>query len=182
MALSLEELKELRKRITDPNEDMDPWDRVKFMTFLNKYGNGDEDDNITDTQKAKRDSFRGNYDRYYAPFMAGFGNASQSDILPPIYKQSNPFNKEKDILRKMKYNKMQNRWSNADPFLTAGAHGLGLMTAMSGGIPGLVGGYAIKHGVPLAWNLVKNHFANKYSRQKVANRQYKDILDKYPTL
>jgi hypothetical protein len=171
MSFTDEELKALKKRITDPDEDMDPWDRVKYATLLSNYGTA-----------AKRTPFGEKYDRYYAPFMSGFDNAKLTDMIPPIYKQSSPFSTEKTILRKMRYNKLQNRMSTVDPFLTSAAHGLGLASAMSGGLAGLAGGYALKHGLPLAWSLVKNHFADKYARQRGANKQYKDILERYPTM
>lgn len=171
MSLSNEDLEALRKKITDPTQKMDPWDRITFKHFLDNYGTEEEPT-----------SFRERYDKYYAPFMAGFENTKKTDIIPPIYKQSSPFDSEDTIMKKMKYNKFQNRASNFDPYLTAGAHGLGLMAAMSGGLPGLVGGYAIKHGVPLTWSLVKNHFAKKAAKEKVRDRKYKNLMKKYPTL
>jgi hypothetical protein len=158
MSYTNEELKALRKRLSDPDEDIDPWERVGLATLLGNYGTAD-----------KRTRFGEHYDKYYAPFGAGFNNAKLTDMIPPVYKQSSPFSTEKTILRKMRYNKLQNRMSTVDPFVTSASHGLGLMTAMSGGIPGLAGGFAIKHGLPLAWSLVKNHFADKYARQRAAN-------------
>jgi hypothetical protein len=176
MALSEDEISTLKKLISDPTSDLSPWDRVKYGIFLKNYV-GPEDKTPEQTEK-----FRQNYDRYYAPFMSGFGSADISDVPQPNYKYTTPFNSPQTIQKKMKYNKSLNRMSKVDPFLTAGAHGLGMVAAMSGGLPGLAGGYAIKHGVPLAWNLVKNHFANKYARNRLNTKNYRDILQKYPTL
>jgi hypothetical protein len=173
MALTPEHLKNLRAMLDDPDqsEKISPWDRMFKEAFLKSYGDG-----RTPTGFSER------YDEYYAPFFTGMNEAKKEDLIPNQYLKSTPFDNEDEIDRKYRYNLDLNKKATLDPFITAGSHGLGLMSAMlaGGGIPCYVLGMGLKHGLPLAWHLAKQRLADKNASKEQASRYYKNLLKSYP--
>jgi hypothetical protein len=174
MALSEDHIKNLRAMLDDPNmaQEISPWGRLFKESFLKSYGDGK-----TPTGFSKR------YDKYYAPFFTGAMGAKRQDMIPNQYLKSSPFDDEKEMEHKHRYNLNLNKYATGDPFVTAGAHGLGLTAAtlLGGGIPGFMVGLGLKNGLPLAWHLAKQHLSNRNASKEQASSYYKQLLNRYPT-
>jgi hypothetical protein len=171
-SLSPETLAELRRYLDDPEQaDMNPWDRAMHESLLKSYGNGEQST-----------GFSNRYDKYYAPFMTGMNSATNKDLIPNQYLSPSAYDSEDEAEKKHRYNLRLNKYATADPFLTAGAHGLGMVAAATGGLPGLALGMGLKHGIPLAWHLAKQHFANQNADKEMADRYYRALGKQHPTL
>jgi hypothetical protein len=163
-ALGTKDLKGIRGWLEDPEEDIDPMTRATYHLLLNKYGSG-----------KSPTGFSQRYDKYYAPFLAGLSNTSKKDMIEPQYLRSTPFDDQDTIMNKHRYNLKLNKYSTIDPFLTAASHGLGLISAATGGVPGLIGGYALKNGIPLMWHIAKQRLADQASRRSRWDNFYDSV-------
>jgi hypothetical protein len=163
-ALNSKHLKGIREWLADPEEEISPMTRAAYHVLLNHYGNG-----------KVPTKFSHRYDRYFAPFAAGINNTTRKDMIEPQYLNSTPFDSQEEIMRKHRYNLDLNKRSTIDPFLTAASHGLGLVSAASGGLGGLVLGHAIKNGIPLMWHIAKQRLANQASRRSKWDNFYDSV-------
>jgi hypothetical protein len=190
-------LKEIREMLASKDVDIDPWKRLMYEKFLNAYEPTTKEVKIPHPQKRWWNSekqypptvetrtvtpkFAERFDKYYSPFMVGANAATQKDLIPNTYKEVTPFDNIHQIKNKYMHNESINKYAAADPFVTAGAHGAGLAAATAfGGIPGLVGGLAIKHGAPLVWDLVKQKMAARAGARAESESKYRKIKSKYP--
>jgi hypothetical protein len=165
--LSPTHLKGIKEWLADPEENIHPMTRATYGYLLRNYGDGK-----TATPFAK------SYDRYYAPFLAGMNAATNKDLIAPNYQSSSPFDSQSQIMHKRRYNQKLSGLSSIDPFLTAGAGGLGLLAAAGGGLGGLVAGHALRRGIPLAWHLAKQYFANKSAKRTNLQEHYEALRNK----
>jgi hypothetical protein len=175
-----ETLAALQKMVEDPTSKLSPWERAFHSAFLKSYGPAT--DVQTEDGQTGRSGFAGRYDKYYAPFVTGVKATRKSDLIDPTYKDSSPFDDENAMKYKYRFNEKTNRLSAADPFVAAGGGGLGMLmaSALGGGIPGIGAGFALKHGVPLAWDKVKQYFANKEAKKQAGKDYYRKLNINYP--
>jgi hypothetical protein len=156
----------------DDEEEMNPWTKQFYQSFLKSYG--------YNNPAKKRTGFGRRYDRIYAPFYAGASNARMEDMIPNRYRMSTPWDSPEQIKQTYHHNAYLDSLSSADPLITAGSHGLGLAYAAGGGIPAFIGGMAIKHGGPVLWNLAKQYLASRKAHSNVAAENYRRILENHP--
>jgi hypothetical protein len=179
-----ETLKEIREMLGSKDVEIDPWKRMFYSKFLDAYSpitHKYTDEEGKEQEKKVPTKFSERYDKYYSPFLTGANAATRRDLIPNTYQEVTPFDNIHQIKNKYRHNESINRLAAADPFVTAGAHGAGLAAATAfGGIPGLVGGMAIKHGAPLVWDLVKQRMAKRAGMKEEAASRYRKIRNKYP--
>jgi hypothetical protein len=169
--LTKKHLQALRDALSDPETNMSPMQRAFHQSLLNSYGDGK-----TPTGFSKR------YDNLYMPFMQGVNSTTKADIIPNVYKESSPYDSSEKLHNKFDYNKRLNRLSKADPFITAGAKGIGLVGALGGGIPSFLVGKGLEQGLPAIWHLAKQKMAKVAAKKKEQNRYYKQLLAKHPLI
>jgi hypothetical protein len=163
-ALNETHIKGIQDWLSDPEENIHPMTRANYGYFLQNYGDGKS---VTPFTKM--------YDRYYAPFLAGVNNTSKKDMYENSYKTSSPFDTRSQIMHKRRYNTELSKRSTLDPFITAGAGGLGLLAAASGGLPALIAGHALRRGIPMVWNLAKQKLANNAAKRTALQEHY-DVM------
>ena len=155
---------------SDDAKSISPWQRALYEGFLKSYGGGNS-------------GFSNRYDKYYAPFLTGALSATKQDLLPNQYKTSSSYDTAEDSERKERFNEHLAGMSGADPFITAGGSGLGMLASslLGGGIPGVITGLGIKTIAPAIWNKVKEHYANKRVADDMSTSFYRKLLRKNPT-
>jgi hypothetical protein len=106
-------------------------------------------------------------------FMKGMNSTSDSDVIQPGYKSFDVDSSPDEIARARTYNKSRQnsaRW--AKPAAAVGK-GLGAFAAASmGGIPGLIAGKAIQHGVPMVQDWWANRKAQQAEDKDADERRY----------
>jgi hypothetical protein len=185
-------LEEIRKMITSPDEGIDPWKRMLYSAFLDSYQNPkedkankgkpiyDEEGNDTGRVGQGRTRFSRAYDKVISPFLSGVKNAKRSDLLPNTYREASRYDTDRDQRWKDRFNESLYNRSLYDHFLTPLSHGAGMLAASSiGGLPGVLGGMAIKNGAPLIWNIVKHKLAGKSADQGDVADRYNQLKNKY---
>jgi hypothetical protein len=167
------DLEALEQMLQDPQEreKMSPYQLALYSHFLKAYKN------------PKDNTFKHRYNNYYAPFLSGmYKSATKNDLIPNAYKQPSPYDNPQMARNKYNYNVHLNKLSSIDPHVTALSHGLGMIPATSEklGLPGYMIGHAIKNVGPLAWHLLKQHFADRAAGREAAAAHYNQALNRYP--
>jgi hypothetical protein len=170
-ALTPVHIKGIKEWLSDPDENIHPMTRANYGFLLQNYGDG-----------KTANPFTMRYDRYYAPFLAGLNSATNKDLIANDYQRSSPFDTQSQIMQKRRYNNELSRRSALDPFITAGAGGLGLLAAAGGGLPALLAGHAIRRGVPLAWHLAKQYLSKRASKRTGLQEHYENLRAKNNSL
>jgi hypothetical protein len=167
-ALNPTHIKGIQDWLADPEENIHPMTRANYAYLLQHYGDG-----------KSPTTFSKLYDRYYSPFLAGIQNTSKKDMIENEYQRSSPFDTQSQIMHKRRYNQELSKKSSLDPFITAGAGGLGLLAAASGGLPALIAGHALRRGIPLAWNLAKQKLSNNAAKRTALQDHYETLRNKF---
>jgi hypothetical protein len=167
--LTKEQLDAMRGQMNDQEwlEEQTPETIAWHNYILKNYGDPE-----------KPNTFAKRFDQYYSPFVVGQKGLTRNDVIPPNYRSTSPYDTPRQAEKKFRFNEALNKSSAFDPVVTAGAAGLGMIPMMSGTLPGIAGGMAIKSGVPVLWNLIKQKMASRKAKRKMAKNYYKQISGK----